>query len=169
MLSRSGPVWLFATPRTRLFCLWDSKGKNTGVGCHSLLQGILFTQRLNLSLLHCRQVLYHLSYQGKAKTVEWDVRWWFCIWPAQRDDFRLFGKVLFEVLLGGQDLSVFLLHPPWDPRLLPPHRCVCREAHRLTACLLYFTTCPKLVNSLLNSSTLCSGAMVRGACIYSAA
>ena len=36
-----------------------SSGKNTGVGCHFLLQGIFLTQGLNLSLLHCRQILYH--------------------------------------------------------------------------------------------------------------
>ena len=39
-------------------------GKSTGVGCHFLLQGIFPTQGLNLGLLHCRQTLYHLSYQG---------------------------------------------------------------------------------------------------------
>ena len=32
----------------------DSPGKNTGVGCHSLLQGIFLTQELNWGLLHCR-------------------------------------------------------------------------------------------------------------------
>ena len=48
--------------------------KNTGVGCHSLLQGLLPTQRLNLSLPHCMRILYHLSHQGKTKTIEWDVR-----------------------------------------------------------------------------------------------
>jgi len=36
----------------------------TGVGCHSLLQGIFLTQGSNLSLPHCRQILYHLSHQG---------------------------------------------------------------------------------------------------------
>ena len=36
---------------TRLLCPWDSPGKNTGVGCHSLIQGILPTQRSNLRLL----------------------------------------------------------------------------------------------------------------------
>ena len=36
----------------------------TGVGCHSLLQGISLTLGSNLSLLHCRQILYHLSHQG---------------------------------------------------------------------------------------------------------
>ena len=39
----------------------DSPGKNTGVGCHALLQGIVPTQGLNLGLLHCSWVLYHLS------------------------------------------------------------------------------------------------------------
>ena len=33
----------------------NSPGKNTEVGCHSLLQGIFLTQRLNPYLLHCRQ------------------------------------------------------------------------------------------------------------------
>ena len=39
-----------ATP-ARLLCPWDSPGKNTGVGCHALLQGIFPTQGLNLHLL----------------------------------------------------------------------------------------------------------------------
>ena len=38
-------------------------GKNARVGCHILLQGIFLTQGLNLSLLYCRQILYHLSHQ----------------------------------------------------------------------------------------------------------
>ena len=46
----------------RLLCSWDFPGKNTGVGCHALLQGLFLTQELNpclLCLLHCRQILYH--------------------------------------------------------------------------------------------------------------
>ena len=39
-------------------------GKDTGVGCHFLLQGIFPTQGLNPGLLHCRQILYRLSYKG---------------------------------------------------------------------------------------------------------
>ena len=46
----------------------DSPGKNTGVGCHDLLQVIFPTQRLNPGLLHCRWILYHLSYQGSPQT-----------------------------------------------------------------------------------------------------
>ena len=39
----------------------DSPGKNTGVGCHALLQGIFPTQGLNPDVPHCRWILYHLS------------------------------------------------------------------------------------------------------------
>ena len=38
--------------------------KNTGMGSLSLLQGIFPTQGSNWGLLHCRQILYQLSYQG---------------------------------------------------------------------------------------------------------
>ncbi|CAI9166945.1 unnamed protein product [Rangifer tarandus platyrhynchus] len=48
-------------------CPWDSPGKNTGVCCHSLLQSIFPTQRSNPSLLHCRQILYHLSCRGSPE------------------------------------------------------------------------------------------------------
>ena len=41
-----------APSSTRLFCLWDFPGKNTGVNCHFLLQGLFLTQGSNLSLLH---------------------------------------------------------------------------------------------------------------------
>ena len=41
---------------------WDFPGKNTGVGCHFLLQEIFPTQGLNPGLLHCRQRLYRLSH-----------------------------------------------------------------------------------------------------------
>ena len=62
LLSR---VRLFATPWTvayQAFPPWDFLGKNTGVGCHSLLQGIFPAQGLNPGLRHCRQTLYHLSH-----------------------------------------------------------------------------------------------------------
>ena len=47
----------------------DSPGKNTGVGCHALLQGIFPTQGSNPGLLHCRWILYHLSHQGNPSTI----------------------------------------------------------------------------------------------------
>ena len=48
-------VRLFVTPGLqlpRLLCPWNFPGKNTGVGCHFLLQGIFLTQGLNPHLLH---------------------------------------------------------------------------------------------------------------------
>ena len=47
-----------------LYSPWNSPGQNTGGGSLSLLQRIFLTQELNRGLLHCRQILYHLSYQG---------------------------------------------------------------------------------------------------------
>ena len=44
---------------TRFLCPWNSSGKNTGVGCRALLQGIFLTQGSNLGL---PQILYHLSH-----------------------------------------------------------------------------------------------------------
>ena len=46
------------------------KPKNTGVGSLSLLQRIFYTQELDQGLLHCRQILYQLSYQGSSGTRE---------------------------------------------------------------------------------------------------
>ena len=46
-----------------LLCPWDSPGKNTGVGCHFLLQGIFPTQGSNphlLCLLHWQTVSLYL-------------------------------------------------------------------------------------------------------------
>ena len=42
----------------------QGKPKNTGMGSLSLLRWILLTQELNQGLLHCRWILYQLSYQG---------------------------------------------------------------------------------------------------------
>ena len=46
------------------------QAKNTGVGCHALLQGIFPIQGLNLGLPHCRRILYHLSHQGSPRMLE---------------------------------------------------------------------------------------------------
>ena len=58
----------------RLLCPWDSPGNYTGVGGHALSpQGIFPTQGLNLDLLHCRQIVYHLHHQGR-----WAVLIFYC-------------------------------------------------------------------------------------------
>ena len=48
----------------------DSPGKNTGVGCHALLQGIFPIQGLNPGPLHCRRILYCLSHKGNPRILE---------------------------------------------------------------------------------------------------
>ena len=50
-------------------CLWDFPGKDTGVGCHFLVQESFLTQGQNPGLLHCRQILYRLSYEGSVRRV----------------------------------------------------------------------------------------------------
>ena len=49
----------------------DSPGKNTGVGCHALLQGIFPAQGSNPGLQHCRQILSCLRHQGSPRILEW--------------------------------------------------------------------------------------------------
>ena len=69
---------------TRFLCPWDFPGKDTGVGCHFLLQGIFPTQGSNPGLLHCRQILYRLSYKGSPiyedPCKSENVRSWLITW-----------------------------------------------------------------------------------------
>ena len=68
VLSCFSHVLLFVTLWTvaaRLPCPWDSPGKNSGVGCHALLQGIFPTQGSKPGLPHCRWILYHLNLSPK--------------------------------------------------------------------------------------------------------
>ena len=55
---------------TRLLCPWDSPGKNTGVGCHALLQGIFLTQGSNQyfsRLSHLRMGSLPVASPGKPE------------------------------------------------------------------------------------------------------
>ena len=54
-----------------LLCPWDSPGKNTGVGCQAILQGIFLTQGSNWSLsglLHWQADSLPLAPPGKPYT-----------------------------------------------------------------------------------------------------
>ena len=74
----------------------QGKPKNTGVGSLSLLQRIFPTQELNQGLLHCRRILYQLSYQGVTR--EAFRKYWHqkshsvsekCVtWPPRTDEKR---------------------------------------------------------------------------------
>ena len=55
--------------------------KNTGVGSHSLLQGIFLTQGSNPGLLHCRQILYHLNHKRSLSLLQKERikrKKWYC-------------------------------------------------------------------------------------------
>ena len=58
LLSRVRLIVTHGLQAALLLYSWNSPGKNTGVGCRSLLQGIFLTQGWNLGLLYCRQMLY---------------------------------------------------------------------------------------------------------------
>ena len=63
----------------------NSPGQNTGVGSHSLLQGIVPTQGSHPHLPNCRRILYQLSHQGSPQMWEldhnegWALNNW-CFW-----------------------------------------------------------------------------------------
>ena len=70
LVSKSCPTLCDSwTVSTRLLCLWDFSGKNPGVDCHFLLQGIFLTQGSNTHL-HWQADSLPLSYLGSpgAKT-----------------------------------------------------------------------------------------------------
>ena len=65
-------VQLFVTPQTgpiRLLCPWDSPGKNTGVGCHFLLQEIFPIKPMSpvSCLLHWQEDSLALNHLGSLK------------------------------------------------------------------------------------------------------
>ena len=81
---------------SRLLCPWHSPGKNIGVGCHSLLQGILLTQGSKQRLRHCGQILYHVSHQSReVKT--------FTLFP--KEETKVSNNNIFGLLL---IMSMFL-------------------------------------------------------------
>ena len=71
---------------TRLLCPWDSPGKNTGVGCHALLQGIFPTQGWNshlLRLLHWQEGSFHfLCVLSHFSHVHLSATLWTCSQPG---------------------------------------------------------------------------------------
>ena len=62
-----------------LYSPWNSPGQNARLGSSSLLQLIFLTQELNWGLLHCRLILYQLSYQGSPKTYIYTMKYYSVI------------------------------------------------------------------------------------------
>ena len=81
---------------------WNSPGKNTGVGCHCLLQGISPTQGSNPNLLHCKQILYHLNHKGSpgtSHTLE-TPNWKVWPYPCKYTRWGIFGTHLSPRFIG---------------------------------------------------------------------
>ena len=60
----SSSLWSHGLRAAKLLCPWDFPGKNTGVGCHFLLQGSFLTRGLNPHPLHWQGDSLPLSHQG---------------------------------------------------------------------------------------------------------
>ena len=86
-----------------LYSPWNSPGQNTGVGSLSLLQGDFPTQGSNRGLLHCRWILYQLSYEGSL------LDHWFTVKRFKSEIVRGKGREK------GMELPCFLQvrHSPW--------------------------------------------------------
>ena len=65
----SESLWPLGLRPVRLLCPWDFPGKNTGGGCHFLLQGIFLTQGSNPSLLHWQADFLPRSHLGSLSTL----------------------------------------------------------------------------------------------------
>ena len=84
---------------TRLLCLWDFPGKNTGVGCHFLLQGIFQIQGSKLHLLHSLQIGRFFALSVKILSwATWEARTGALISDLSRSDEV--GSLLSAILQG---------------------------------------------------------------------
>ena len=89
----------------------DSPGKNTGVGCHFLLQGIFPTKGLNPGFLQWRQILYWLNHKGSPSIKEWILEWDFKMLLCKQYFLTCYtiensGSLPQGFLLGGMGFSV---------------------------------------------------------------
>ena len=101
---------------------WNSRIlQDTGVSSLSLLQEIFPTQGSNPGLLHCRWILYHLSYEGSPRILEW-VTYPFpsrSFWPRNRTGISCFAGRFFtnwsirECLVPIKNIQVLYIMPRW--------------------------------------------------------
>ena len=88
---------------TRLLCPWDSPGKNTGVGCRAVLQGIFPTQALKPGVPRCRQMLSHwATLLREVLIAPWDLKW-----PLHGFTWLLYSSWHESFLLGNFTLLSF--------------------------------------------------------------
>ena len=96
----------------RLLCPWDFPDKYTRVGYHLLLQGIFPTHGLNPGLLHCRQILYHLSHQGSPMTLK------VLFKQGDMNQNCIIGHTHCEYQDGTSSYTL-ILREVWTPEMLP--------------------------------------------------
>ena len=111
-------LWLVAQSRLTLCdpidcsppdsCPWNSPGKNMGVGCHALLQGIVPTQELNPGLPHCRWILSSLSHRASPRILNW------VIYPFSRGASRPRGQTGISCIAG----RLFTSWATWEAQIL---------------------------------------------------
>ena len=80
-----------------ILCLWDSPGKNTGVGCYVLLQGIFPTQISNLLLL---SLLHWQVASSPRKPFHSVYEYQICQSTARRSNQPILKKINPEYSLG---------------------------------------------------------------------
>ena len=131
----------------------DSPGKNTGMRCHALLQGIFPTQGSNPGLPHCRQILYCLSYQGSPRILEW-VAYPFLlqgIFLTQELNWGLLHcrQILYQLSYQGSSLKTFPVKLqavlPFPSIVPSPSREMCGISRRRQNCTQQLTSsviCP---------------------------
>ena len=121
---------------TWLLCPWDSPGKNTGVGCHFLLQGIFPIQGSNPSLLHWQEDSWPLSPQSNP------IAWWGWTVKFPHSAFPGVGgswaSFLFGVWLEKSGLLCFF---PLMIYVLPDCFLLARGGEQAFVCL--FFVCPR--------------------------
>ena len=78
-----------------LYSPWNSPGQNIRVGSLSLLQGVFSTQGSDPGLPHCRWILYHLSFQGSPRILEW------VAYPFSSGSFRPRNRTGVSCIAGG--------------------------------------------------------------------
>ena len=110
----------------RFFTVWASReAMNTGVGSLSLLQGIFLMQEMKQSLLHCRPILYQLSYQdieigasihpdfssfANSPHLHYSLKneKHFCIWDSEEDCHNVFFQEVTDGEKSKPDSSLWL-------------------------------------------------------------
>ena len=118
--------------------LGDSPGKNTGMGCHALLQGIFATQGSNPGLPHCGRILYQLSHRENPTQSSWIPQ---CL-------------VLKHGHAGGAGPSQSPPHFSSHLHSGPPHQgacshtCGCASLYRQVLSTPRANSCPSLISGL---------------------